>query len=227
MANIADRLTIQIDLSGFSFKITKPSGEIVIPKDKTVSSGGLSAMTTIPQLAYNYSRTDVIVDTYKYTLVPTTFFSKEESEAILSEIHSMEKGDKVMSIELPQHEATMVFAIPEQIYATVSKIQREAIYTPIVYHMINTLPQIEENNKVCVHFSDETVHIVAAERNQLLLANSYPAKDFVTAQYYIFLVIKEAMFNLQFTTIQLFGDITKGEKKGLTKYFKGVNIHTL
>lgn len=232
--NIADRLTIQIDLSGFSFKITDPSGEILNSGEKSFPSGVLSAselesilkkeFSSLSVLSKKYGQTDVVVETPTFTLVPTTLYNKENEKIILSQIHRVEEMDEVMSLELPEHEATLIYAIPNAISSRVFKIQKKAKYYPIIYPMIRKMSEYKENNKVCIHLSKNHIHIVATERDRLLLAGSYPAQDFVTAQYYIFLVIKEVMFNPEFTTLQVMGELTKTQKKDLAKYFKGVNI---
>ncbi len=234
MANIADRLTIQIDLSGFSFKITDHSGEKLATGEKSFPSGVTSAsdletflkkdLSSLSVLSKKYSQTDVIVSTPKFTLVPSSLYRKDDEKRILSLIHKIEEMDEVMSIELPEHEAVLIYAVPNAITSRIFKIQKKAKYFPIIHSMIKSMSHNKDNNKVCIHLSKNHIHIVATEREKLLLANSYPAKDFVTAQYYIFLVIKEVMFNPEFTTLQVMGNITKSEKKDLSKYFKGINI---
>ena len=233
MANIANRLTIQIDLSGFSFKITDPSGEILNSGRKSFPSGVSSAseledilkkeLSSMSVLSKKYSQTDVVVETPTFTLVPASLYDKESEKQILSQIHKVEDMDEVMSIDLPEHEAKLIYAIPNSISSRIFKIQKKAKYTPIIYQMIKKVSEQKENNKVCIHFSKNHIHIVASERDRLLLANSFQASDFITAQYYIFFVIKEVMFNPEFTTLQIVGEIDKNQKKSLSKYFKGVN----
>lgn len=233
MANIANRLTIQIDLSGFSFKITDPSGETLNSGRKSFPSGVSSAseledilkkeLSSMSVLSKKYSQTDVVVETPTFTLVPASLYDKESEKQILSQIHKVEDMDEVMSIDLPEHEAKLIYAIPNSISSRIFKIQKKAKYTPIIYQMIKKVSELKENNKVCIHFSKNHIHIVASERDRLLLANSFQASDFITAQYYIFFVIKEVMFNPEFTTLQIVGDIDKNQKKSLSKYFKGVN----
>ena len=129
-----------------------------------------------------------------------------------------------MNIEIPEHDAVLIYAIPNAISSRIFKIQKKAKYTPMIYKMIQSVSSCTDHNKVFVHLSKGHIHIVAAEGDKLLLANSYKANDFITAQYYIFLVIKEVMFNPEFTTVQVFGTLEKSQLKSLSKYFKGVTI---
>lgn len=232
MANIADRLTIQIDLSGFSFKITDQTGGILFSGEKSfpsVSSYGLDfeailkkELSSFSHLGKKNNGTDIYVATPKFTLIPTHLYIKGEEKRILSQIHKIGELDEVMSVEIPQYQATLIYAIPNSVTSRIFKIQKKARYYPSVYGMIQRMLNNSDNNKICVCFSKEDVHITAAEGNRLLLANSYPAKDFVTALYYLFLVIKEVMFNPEFTTLQVMGTLTKGQTKDLSKYFKGI-----
>lgn len=234
MANIANRLTIQIDLSGFSFKISDHFGGILYSGEKSfpsLSSFGAEMepilkkeFSSVSLLSKKVNDTYVYVATPKYTLIPTSMFRKEDEKTILSQIHQLDEMDEVMSIEIPQYQATLIYAIPNSITSRVFKIQKRAKYFPTIYPMITKLSGLSDNNKICASFSKGEVHIVASEGQRLLLANSYPASDFVTAQYYIFLVIKEVMFNPEFTTLQVFNDIDKLQIKDLNKYFRSVNI---
>lgn len=234
MANIANRLTIQIDLSGFSFKITDPSGEILKSGEKSFPSGVSSAsdlesllkkeLSSLSILSKKYDQTEVVVQTPVFTLVPAPLFQKESQKEILSQVHHIEDMDEVMNIEIPEHDAVLVYAIPNAISSRIFKFQKKAKYTPMIYKMIRSVSSCTDHNKVFVHLSKGHIHIVAAEGDKLLLANSYKANDFITAQYYIFLVIKEVMFNPEFTTVQVFGALEKSQLKSLSKYFKGVTI---
>lgn len=237
MANIANRLTIQIDLSGFSFKITDPSGEVLHKGEKSFPSDIVSAtdlesvlkkeLSTFSVLGKKNNETRVYVSTPKYTLVPTALYTKDREKEILSQVHKIEDMDEVMSVHIPQHQATLIYAVPNAITSRIFKLQKKAKYYPSIYGMIQKLSALNDNNKVCALFSKEHIHLVAAEGSRLMLANSYPAKDFVTAQYYIFLVIKEVMFNPEFTTLQVVGELNKERVKDLNKYFRGINTLTL
>ena len=61
-----------------------------------------------------------------------------------------------------------------------------------------------------------------AQGRSLLLANSYPAPDFVTAQYYILLAMKSLQLNPEVTTIRFRTPITADQEMALYRYFKAV-----
>lgn len=164
-----------------------------------------------------------MTDSPIYTLVPSSMFSEDQARVILSQVQEVSESDDVMSVELPQFQATLVYSVPKDISANSEKKGY-----PSVYYMLKDMDTLEENNKMMVHLTKENIHIVAGEREKLLLANSFPTSgNFVTAQYYLFMVMKEVMFNPEFTTLHIYGNITKEEQNGLKKYFKGVTTHTL
>ena len=237
--NTANRLTIQIDLSGFSFKITTPSGEKVKSGERSFPSGieeesQIGAylekeLKNNSTLAKQYASVSVISSIFKYTLVPSEYYDPEKMGEILfdehcnSDVQEYDIMDKALTIS-PGY---TIFAVHKGIVSAIKNIQPDAEFTPVVYQMIEKIPTFKENNKILLHFGKEKTDIVAAERGNLLLVNSFPAPDPITTLYYLFMVIKEVMFNPEFTTLQIFGDISKGLKKEVSRYFKNINIHSL
>ena len=66
--------------------------------------------------------------------------------------------------------------------------------------------------------------VVAAEQDRLLFANSFPAADLATAEYFIFSVTKEVLFNPEHTVLNIYGNVEENVKTGLGKYFTSVKI---
>lgn len=197
MDNKDNRVTIQVDLNGYSFNSTY--GEFT-----------------------GASHLDVVLDTPLYTLIPTKMV--EDRRELLSIAHPINENDKVDSIEFPQHEATLIYSIPNDIVShfSLDKGEVEVIVRPSVGYLIDNLKTISDHNKLLVRISEGHTHIVAAEGEALKLVNSYETHDFVTSLYYIFMVLKEMMFNPEFTTLYLFNEVDGDKISILKKYFKGV-----
>ena len=163
MANIADRLTIQIDLSGFSFKITDQTGGILFSGEKSfpsVSSYGLDfeailkkELSSFSHLGKKNNGTDIYVATPKFTLIPTHLYIKGEEKRILSQIHKIGELDEVMSVEIPQYQATLIYAIPNSVTSRIFKIQKKARYYPSVFGVIQRMLSNSDNNRICVCLS--------------------------------------------------------------------------
>lgn len=226
------RLTIQIDLSGFSFKISNSLGEFLYSYKKPFPVGLLSIsdiniylkkeLESHPLLIKNYAAVRVYFGTEKYCMVPLSFFRESEVEGMLSRLHNIEPTDHIISINLEDQRAVLIYVIPDVILSNTLKVQPNAEFYPISYYLLDRVSLTLDNNKVLVHFSENIVHIVVAEKEKLLIANSFPASDFTTAEYYIFLVMKEVCFNTESTTLYVSGIIKAEEEAKLKLYFKGV-----
>lgn len=231
------RLTIQIDLSGFSFKISNSLGEDLYFYNKDFPIGALTAdeievyikkeVESHSLLHKNFASVRVYYGTEKYTLVPNSFFDKANAMKMLSELHNIDYLDEVMFVDIPEQKAVFIYAIPNAITSHIFRFQKKAEFYPISYFLLEKSSLLSDNNRVLVHISNNIVHIVAAEREKLLLANTYPASDFTTAEYYIFLVIKEVMFNPEYTTLHISGKISSDQISNLEKYFKGAKKHVI
>ena len=148
----------------------------------------------------------------KYTVVPAFFFRKESAYEILSEAVQLSGTDKVEYKELPQYKAVLVYAYGEDEDASV----------PVVARLVESSKRIREHNKLAVYYGESYVSIVIATGDKLLLANSYPADDPVTAEYFVFASLKQFQINPQVTTIYILKPVVGEMTDDLVKYFKGV-----
>jgi hypothetical protein len=64
--------------------------------------------------------------------------------------------------------------------------------------------------------------LAIAQGGTLLLANSFEAPDFTTAQYYIFLALKQLQLNPELSTIYWRSPISAEDEMSLYRYFKSV-----
>ena len=66
--------------------------------------------------------------------------------------------------------------------------------------------------------------IAIAQGRQLLLCNSYPAQDFTTAEYYLFLAVKSLLINPEMSTVCFMSALSDEEEMSLYRYFKSVLV---
>lgn len=143
----------------------------------------------------------------KCTLVPTRFFDEKVSRCILSDLFPLQDSEQVNHIAVPDHDAVMVYA---------------GDTVPVLFDMISALKGLSEYNKVLVSYAGGVVHIVLAQGEKLLLANSYPALDFTTAQYFIFFAMKSLQLNPEVSTITMMTPLSGEDEMSLYRYFKSV-----
>lgn len=146
----------------------------------------------------------------QYTLVPEGFFNPGEVHRYLSDALQANLPDRIEYRELPQLKAVLVY------------VPLEEGGLPPVAALLESIPSIEEHNKVALSFDGSAVHIAIATGEKLLLANSYAASDTVTAEYYLFAAMKQFQLNPQVTTVYIAGTPPPEMTDDLVRYCKGV-----
>ncbi len=210
------RLTIQMDLSGFSFIVYDRNGAIVYRSD---GSDADSSYLDVP-----YHSVEVYYPTLCYTMIPVDFYSHETAYSYLESVRELPADAQVCALEIPGQKMFLVYAIgsdnlPEPLLKS-ARIKRY----PLVYSLIDSIQTIEGNNKIILARSEEIVHIVAAERGRFLFANSFPAEDDITALYFITSVAHQVMFNPELTSVYIKGTVTDAFCSTLENYFNKVGF---
>ena len=144
----------------------------------------------------------------KYTLVPKEFFNGDVQ--LLSQVVGVSPSETVKYVELPFFEAVLLFVSGDE--------GRE----PVIYDLLCKLPQIHDYNKVLFCVDGSVLHLSIGAGDKLLLANSYEAKDFTTALYFIFAALHDFQINPRMTTLYYKGDVAYENQELLFSYFKGV-----
>lgn len=223
MPGLQHRITIQLDLSGYSFTVYDRNG-VQLSAGNRKCPMDLSADELKPVLDRPYSSVSVYVATWKHTLVPQNRFKKDSARECLQAVRDLLPGDRVLTLDMPSHKAVMIYAVPGEIYEGISGMCRNVRFYPLSYLLIDRLSCISDNNRLVVSFSEGMLHIVAGERNRLLFANSFPAADTATAEYFIFSVVREVLFNPEHTRLYIYGNVEDGILAELQKYFMGIGF---
>ena len=218
-----DRISIQVGLSGYSFKIQAD--------DSVRSSGWMSAdrIFTTPELQRRYDEVDVAVFSPKCSLVPVQFHHPMHIRTALSDVADISDTDVVESIEVPEFAAVLVYS--NTIGETLSKVISETTVRtdgtrirplPELYFMLKQLSELKEYNKILASYMDGHLYLTIAQGKSLLLCNSFTASDFTTAEYFIFLALKKLQLNPEVTTICFRTPLTEDQEMSLYRYFKSV-----
>ncbi len=150
--------------------------------------------------------------TPKCTLVPAHFYKPASSRDILGEVVVLDAADIVKEVEVPQYESVMLYAVPDT--------STEAL--PELWYVLKELPAISDYNKILASWKERRLYLGIAQGNGLLLANSFEAPDFTTAEYYIFLALKQLQLNPEVSTIYLRSAVSPEDEMSLYRYFKSV-----
>lgn len=158
--------------------------------------------------------------THKFTLVPTPYFKEEESREIIGELYNVSKNEEIRYISIANINAVLLYSVPKELNSS------DINYYPLAYKMLEYLKEIPEYNKVIFHFSKEKeiTHILISKGNSLQLLNSYNAKDFNSALYFLLLAIKQTIINSHQTILHILSNISKEENEIIQNYFKQIAI---
>lgn len=146
-----------------------------------------------------------------FTLVPVNFFRQEAAREALAEVAVLKDGDRVEFTEIPAFSAVLIYSV-----------SGDAVAPPEILYILQELPSCSEYNKLLCSWKDGELSLAIAQGKSLLLANSFAAPDFVTAQYYIFLAMKSLQLNPEVTTIRFRHALSADEEMALYRYFKAV-----
>jgi len=145
----------------------------------------------------------------KCTLAPTRFYDEKDPRCFLSEVFPLGEDEAVASAALPAYDAVLVYVPGGK-------------EPPELLTLLQALPGIPEHYRIAAAWQDGCLSFAVAAGEQLLFANVFPAPEFVTAEYYIFAVMKSLQLNPEVTTLYFRTPLKEAEEISLCRYFKSV-----
>ena len=149
----------------------------------------------------------------KCTLVPSNFFDENCAGEYLAQVFVDTPSEPVRSVLIPEYNAYLVW--------TSDAPEGEM---PPMYHVLTGLGKCPDYNKILCSWENGELCLAIAQGKTLLLANTYEAKDFTTAEYWIFLALRSLQLNPEISTICLLSAISAEDEMSLYRYFKAVEI---
>ena len=218
-----DRISIQVSLSGYSFGIHADS--------KTEFSGWLSPdrIFATKEFQSRHEEVEISLFTPKCTLVPTHFFSASRSRELLAEVCELNDADSVDSVEIPWCDASLVYslsageAISRIISDTVLRTDgSRARVLPEMYFLLRDAYNMNDYNRIAASYADGRLYLAVFQGKTLLLANSFESSDFITAEYFLFMVLKKLQLNPEQSLVYFRTPLEPEWEMSLYGYFKGV-----
>ena len=216
-------ISIQVSLSGYSFKVDGPDGVTRSPWL------GAERIFTTPEFQRRYDRVEISLLTPKVTLVPDAFLEAGGERKALDEVALLQDGDFVESVPVPFLASTLVYS--NSIGESLSKVMAQTVLPasgepvrvlPEMYYLLRELENIGDYNKIVCSWHSGHLYLVIAQGKSLCLANVFEAPDFTTAEYFIFLGMKRLQLNPEVSTVCFRTPIDAEAEMSLYRYFKSV-----
>lgn len=215
-SNSTSEISIQVSLGGFSF-------------DRSPWIGAEKVFTT-PEFQRRYSGVDISLLTPKVALVPEPFFNPASAREALEEVVALAPQDVVEYVPVPSLASILVYSnsigesLSKALANTVLPTSGEPVKVlPEMYYMLKELDSLREYNKIVASWADGWLHLVIAQGKSLSLANTFPAQDFTTAEYFLFLSMKRLQLNPEVSTVCFRTPLTPEAEMSLYRYFKSVS----
>lgn len=221
------RISIQVCLSGYSFKVVSSSGERLSASPGWLGPG---EVFRAPELQRRYSEVDISLMTPKFTLVPAAFLMPGEEREALENVVALDPSDEVLVTDIPRFGAKLVYSL--SIGETLSRVIAQSLpgpdgrpgrILPEIWYLLRDLEGISDYNKIIASLADGYLYLAIAQGNALQLANVFRAPDFTTAEYFLFLAIKQLQINPELSAIHFRTPLSGAEEMSLYRYFKSVN----
>ncbi len=93
---------------------------------------------------------------------------------------------------------------------------------PEQYHQLEAAGRLPGHVRIVASYHEGRLYLTIVQGGKLLLCNSFAARDFVTAQYFIFHAMKKFQLNPEISTLYFMTDLSSEEEMSLYRYFKSV-----
>lgn len=216
-------ISIHVSLSGYAFEIEE-AGVV-----RASGWQGAERIFTSAELQRRYDRVEVFLFTPKFALVPKPFFSPATARQALSETVPITEDVVVEAAEVPWYNAVLIYS--NSIGESLSKVMAQTVLDmagnrarvlPEAFFLLAALERCEEYNKIIASYMDGWLYLVIAQGRTLRLCNVYPAADFTTAEYFIFLALKQLQLNPEVSSIQFRTPLSQEQEMSLYRYFRAV-----
>lgn len=189
---------------------------------------GAGLVFSAEELRGTWDDARISVLTPKFSLVPDAFFDEGSARELLGGTVALDAEDCVRTLPLPEFAAHGIYSLSgagtlaKLICDTLKVHEGSPAVFPEQYWQLRCLADIPDYNKIVASFAEGRLYLTVAQGRTLLICNSYPAQDFTTAQYWIFLVMRNFQLNPEVSSIWFRTPLDSGEEMSLYNYFKSV-----
>ncbi len=215
--NNPSKISVQLGLNGFTYQTNDCARSEWLSAEFVFSSD-------VFQRSYNETAISAFIP--RYTLVPAAWFDETRAQEYLDAAFSPVEGSELRWNALPAELGAVEIWSPVKtrlthILSGMLAVGEEAIL-PEFHYLLTEGYHVSSYNKIIASYAEGRLYLVIFQGKNLMLCNSFEAPDFTTAQYYIFMALKNLQLNPEASTIYFRTPLTAEEELSLYHYFQDV-----
>ena len=217
------KLSIQVDLDGFSFCVYDPAQKkhIVlryIPCDFSVSQELYPEKITaiyneISWLSQPFASCSCIFISQKNTLIPSSFYSKDTLATFLNFAYPLDEMDEVNYRISEESNAVAVFAVPNALASQLYTYHHNICFFNQCIPLIEYALKQKKEQILAINISHNIADIVICRNGKFLFHNAFSIDSATDALYYASFVLKQLEIKAEHIYVSLSGNITNEVKQ--------------
>lgn len=231
------RLSIHIGVNGLSYVVEdSQTNDCLLWNNHTYSFPGNDYNEWAKEVGHvfkqeeilqkRFVRCDVMIDTHRHTLIPTSIFKAEQAIEVLNQLFDVAYLDEVNYSAIDAIQATCIYALPAPVNATVFKHQHKARFYASVIPLLHFTMAHKEFSRALLHYADSHIDLVLMQGERLLLCNSYAVDRFSTAMYFLCFALKQWQLNPRSLSLYISGPFKPAHIRQLCTFFPSVTVAT-
>ena len=229
-------LSIRLSTDGFSFSVLNPlektghmAYEYVVNESFSLTANLKRVFKETEWLNLPYPRVNILMTDKRFTFIPLEYFEDEQAETIFYHNFPPQENEIVQYNILHRSNIVVIFGMDKSTYTFLSEQYPEAHFysqaSPFIEYF-SSKSRLGNNRKMYVSLRKKATDVYCFERNQLLLANSFPCKATSDRIYYMLYIWKQLGFSQERDELHLTGLLDQKEDllKELRKYIHQVFI---
>ncbi len=228
------RLSIQVDLDGFSFCVYDPAQKKHVVLRRMPADFSVAQELFPPKIAAIYNEVEWLLQPFascsciysskKNTLIPSSFYEKETLSTFLGFACPLDEMDEVHYKISDEAKAVAIFAVPNtlasQLYAYHHNICFFNQCIPLIEYALKQTRDIV----VAVNISSRLVDIAICRGKKFTFYGSYSISNAMDVLYYVAFVVKQLGINPDYAHILLSGHVSHEVRQLLKANFQHLSL---
>lgn len=230
-------LSIRLSADGFSFSVHHPQdngGDDVFFNTYPVNASySLTAnvkemIASTEALKHSFRKTNILMDTPRFTPVPFDLYEDEPVEAFFHHNFPKENNEIILCNILGKSNVALLFGMDKHAHQLLNEHFASARFfacvSPLTEHF--TLKSRDSHcRNIYAHLKKETLEVFAFDdKGQLLLINTFGAKQTADKVYYLLFVWKQLGFSQEHDRLWMVGETDEELSARLRKFLRQVSV---